>query len=299
MACPYCSDTNYTLSFLPSTRFNNKLFRYLSCAGCGVMYLDPLPSSDDYQKMYPTDYQGGADKTLLKNQYEKLPGLRTSYGIQFDAINKYSVKNPRVMDYGCGNANFIINASYTGLTCEGAEFNEEHVKTLRKEIPSVKFYTISEMLSHTNDRYDVIRMSNVLEHLYNPNEIIGALMSKLNEKGLFVIEGPVECNSNFAFFTRKLYFKWMNFIRKGYVSGHLPTHITFTNAKNQLSFFEKFNLESLEYKITESEWPYPASFSEARGLSGKVKACIARISIFLSSLTNTWGNTFLYVGRKR
>lgn len=299
MACPYCRDTSYSLSFLPSTLFNNKLFRYLKCNACEVVYIDPLPDNDDYFKMYPPNYQGGCDKTIFNNPYKKLPGLRVSYGMQFDIIRKHAVKNPKILDYGCGNANFIVNACNAGFICDGAEFNEDHVKGLKTEFPAASFFTISELLSGNNKRYDVIRMSNVLEHLSNPNEIISILISKLNPDGVLLVEGPLEYNPNLAFFTRKLYFKIMNLLRGGYVTSHPPTHITFTNAKNQRSFFEKFKLGTLEYKIAEAEWPYPSTFSQADGITGKLKVCIAKLSMFISSFTKTKGNFFLYVGGKK
>jgi 2-polyprenyl-3-methyl-5-hydroxy-6-metoxy-1,4-benzoquinol methylase len=299
MACPYCNDTHNSSSFLPSTQFNNKLFHYLKCASCGVVYINPLPDADDYQKMYPPDYQSGVDKTILKDPYKKLPGLRFSYGFQFDLIKKQAVKNAVILDYGCGNANFLINARHHDFLCDGAEFNEAHVEILKKEFPQAGFCTISEILKDPEYKFDVIRLSNVLEHLDDPNKIIGTLIERLNNKGLLLVEGPVECNSNFAFFTRKIYFKWMNFIRKGYVADHAPTHITFTTAKNQLQFFNKFGLDCIEYKISEAEWPYPESFSEAPGIGGKIKVCIAKVSILLSSMFRNSGNTFIYAGRKK
>jgi 2-polyprenyl-3-methyl-5-hydroxy-6-metoxy-1,4-benzoquinol methylase len=263
-----------------------------------VVYVHPLPNNDDYDKMYPPDYQSGVDKTI-RDPEKKLPGLRFTYDAQFDLIKKYAGVTSRILDYGCGNANFIVNAHHHHFSCDGAEFNDKHVEILRKEIPSGNFYTISEFLKNENLKYDVIRLSNVLEHLDQPNEIIKILLSRLNPKGLLLVEGPVEYNSNFAFFTRKIYFKSMNLLRGGYVSSHTPTHITFTNAKNQLAFFAKFDLETIQYTITESAWPYPETFSEAPGIGNKVKALIAKISKSLSSMSKNKGNTFLYAGRKK
>jgi 2-polyprenyl-3-methyl-5-hydroxy-6-metoxy-1,4-benzoquinol methylase len=260
--------------------------------------VDPRPDANDYDKMYPPDYQSGVDKTI-HDSTKKLPGLRISYGFQFDLIKKHSGPKAKILDYGCGNANFIVNALHHNFACDGAEFNEEHVTILRREIPDGNFYTIPEILNNPECRYDVIRLSNVLEHLDKPNEIVAALVSKLNDKGLLLVEGPVEYNSNLAFLTRKIYFKSMNLLRGGYIADHAPTHITFTNSQNQLAFFSKFGLEKLEYKITESAWPYPESFSEAPGMGNKLKALIAKISKGLSSLMKNKGNTFLYAGRKK
>jgi 2-polyprenyl-3-methyl-5-hydroxy-6-metoxy-1,4-benzoquinol methylase len=299
MPCPYCNENRSTPTFFPLTDFNGKTFRYIKCTNCEVVFIDPLPDSDDYFKMYPTDYQNGVDKSILTDRYKKLPGLRYSYGIQFDLIKKHFNETPKVLDFGCGNANFLVNANAEGIKCDGAEYNELHVEILKKEIPTSNFYTTSEILHSSIIKYDIIRLSNVLEHLDKPNETLRILLTRLNKNGILLIEGPIECNFNFAFFTRKIYFKLMNLIKNGYVSNYTPTHITFTNSKNQLAFFEKFNLTTLEYQIREAEWPYPESYKTEKGIGGKIKVFIAKTSIKLSSKTKNWGNTFIYFGRNR
>ena len=296
MSCPYCTCAHYTPSYLPSTKFNNKLFSYVKCSDCSVVYIHPLPNADDYIKMYPPTYQSGVNRTILKNKYKKLPGLRFSYGFQFDLITKHAVKKPKIVDYGCGNANFLINAHANNFVCDGVEFSGEHVSILQKEIPQSDFDTIDNFLKNSTTKYDVIRLSNVLEHMDTPNEVMQSLVYKLNKNGLLVIEGPIECNFNLAFVTRKMYFKFMGMLKKGYVANHTPTHITFTNAKNQLLFLEKFGLTTLEYKITEAEWPYPENFSDVKGIGAFVKWAIAKKSKFISYFFKSWGNTFIYVG---
>ena len=236
MNCVYCNDTKYSQSYLPSTTFNGKKFNYLKCKNCEVIYINPLPDEDDYIKMYPPSYQSGIDRTLLKDPYKKLPGLRFSYGFQFDLIKKHFSETAAIFDYGCGNANFLINAKEKGFMCDGAEFNQTHVDLLKKEIPTSSFYTIDQFLLNTTKKYSVIRLSNVLEHLHNPHEIILILSSKLAANGILLIEGPLECNFNLAFLTRKFYFKLKQLLKKNNAD-HKPTHITFTNSKNQLLFF--------------------------------------------------------------
>jgi 2-polyprenyl-3-methyl-5-hydroxy-6-metoxy-1,4-benzoquinol methylase len=299
MNCVYCNETLFSSSYLPSTTFNGKTFNYLKCKRCDVIYLDPLPSEDDYFKMYPPSYQSGIDNTILNNPYKKLPGLRFSYGYQFDLIKKYMSSEVRILDYGCGNANFLINAKSQGFSCDGAEFNKAHVDILKKEIPSSNFYTTEEFLQQTVTQYEVIRLSNVLEHLHNPNEVIKSLQSKLTKDGILLLEGPLECNSNLAFLSRKFYFYLKKLLQKNYLATHDPTHITFTNSKNQLRFFEACGLEKLSYTIIERAWPYPESIRSTIGIGGKSKAIIAQVSMLVSKFVPNWGNTFIYAGRKK
>jgi 2-polyprenyl-3-methyl-5-hydroxy-6-metoxy-1,4-benzoquinol methylase len=298
--CLFCNSADFKESYLPTTVFNRKEFRYLSCNNCGLIYINPLPDVSDYVAMYPPSYQAGVKADILKNQYEKLLGLRYSYGYQFDLIKKFA-PNGTMLDYGCGAANFLINANHHGIACDGAEFSPEHVAILRAQIPHRKFYLISDILSDENQeiKYDIIRLSNVLEHLDDPTKITSQLLNRLNPNGILLIEGPIETNFSLAFLSRKIYFSTRKLLQPSWKVSHTPTHIFFTNAKNQRDFFKRFPLEEIHFDITEAPWPYPNSWGEAQGVGGKVKALIAQFSMMVSKLFNNWGNTFIYVGRKK
>ena len=297
MTCPFCNHIENKKSYLPSTRFNNKTFHYLSCANCELIYTAPIPTEEDFEKMYPPSYQDGADTEILSNQNKKLIGLRYSNSYQFDLIKKYH-PNGILLDYGCGTANFMANATHQGFECCGAEYNAAHIESLQKSMPN-KFYLINEVLSGNVGKFDVIRLSNVLEHLPNPIEIIDQLSNQLNKGGLLLIEGPIETNGNLALITRKIYFSLRKNIRKNWLATHVPTHMFFSNRKNQRDFFKQFEIEEIHYQLREAEWPYPASIGGSKGVGGKTKAIIAKISILISSFNKNWGNTFIYVGKKK
>ena len=297
MSCPFCNYIEHKTSYLPNTIFNGKKFDYFTCLNCKLIYISPIPNDDDFIKMYPPTYQNGVDTTILKNQYKKLPGLRFNYGYQFDLIKKY-LPNGKILDYGCGNANFIVNANSQGFNIVGAEYNKEHIEFLKKSLPN-EFYLIDEILNGEIGGFDIIRLSNVLEHLPNPIETIKILITKLNKNGILLIEGPMENNCNFAFLTRKLYFSIRKKMNKNWKVTHAPTHIFFSNRKNQRSFFKQFEIEELHFNIDEAEWPYPQSIKNAYGIGEKTKAIIAKISILLSSLFKNQGNIFIYVGKKQ
>ena len=191
--CPFCESKDLSFSYLPSTFFNNKRFDYFKCKNCKLHYVSPFPSQEDFEVIYPPSYQSGVNAEICLDPYKKISGIRFSYGEQFDLITKYA-PGKKILDYGCGAANFIINARHHGFACDGAEYNPNHIAILKKEIPGSNFYTIEEFFKDDSTRYDVIRMSNVLEHLTNPREVTEKLISKLNPNGLLLVEGPIETN---------------------------------------------------------------------------------------------------------
>jgi len=295
MKCLFCDSKNSSDSYLPSTFFNKKQFNYRKCTDCGLIYINPIPSEEDLQLMYPPSYQDGTLATILKNPYKKLLGLRFSYGYQFDLLKKANFKGS-MLDFGCGNSNFIVNSNKNGFPCDGVEYNSDHIAILKKGIAESNFYQVDEFLA-SEKKYDLIRFSNVLEHFTDPKSMMGKLKNKLNPGGYFLVEGPVETNFNFALQFRIIYFRLRKLIQSEYVVSHSPTHIIFTNKKNQLNFFDELNLQKKELKFSEAEWPFPPSFKAAVGVTSKINVVIAKVSIALKGLNKNWGNTFIYLGR--
>lgn len=298
MSCPFCSNDKYKKSFYPKYCFNNKTFEYFKCTNCFLFYLSPLPDADDYVAMYPPSYQDYSVSTeIYSNLYKRLPGLRFSYGEQFDLIKKFAKLNASILDYGCGAGNFVINANNQGFNCIGAEFNEEYVKLLNEKGGGASYCVINDVLEKKiAQKFDVIRMSNVFEHLDKPMEVIMALRQNLNPNGIFLIEGPIEANKSLMLFISKLYFKLKNLIKPTFTIEAKPYHIFFSNAKNQRSFFTNINLNELYFATTEGCWPMPSSVKEAKGIVKKILALVAQLSIKISKIVNSnWGNTFISV----
>ncbi len=297
MACPLCLNHEKTESYLPSTFFNNKRFDYIRCTLCQTVYINPIPTDEDYLAMYSSSYQSGADLTIHGDPETKQSGLRYCYQNQWDMITKW-VQSPVILDYGCGSANFLFNSIQRGFHCDGAEYNPSLVAELKAAIPQANFYTIDEVFMGIIPRtYNVIRMSNVFEHLVDPVSVMSQLKNLLTEDGIILVEGPIEDNRNIAFLFRKTNFKLKKLFKNKHMESHPPYHVIYTNSKNQIQFFEKLGFEKLHYEVSESEWPFP-DLSQVNSLTDYFKNLIARFSIRISHLFSSWGNTFMYVGKK-
>lgn len=294
--CLFCNSNKLRPSWVRPTIYNGKLFNYKKCSNCSLIQLSPLPNAEDMEQMYPSSYQGGVEHTITAG---KMPGLRFSYSFQFNLIEKFAKQNPHILDYGCGNGNFVVNALNKSYICEGSEFGAEHVRLLNDQIPNSQFYSVDDFIKNSGKTYDVIRLSNVLEHLTNPKEILDLLIQRLTPQGILLIEGPLEINFSFAFIFRKIHvlFKNIFYIKK--TETHSVTHIFLSNRKNQHSLFKNIGLETLIFKIKENAWPYPEKYELCTSTSDKIKFTLAKISMITAKLFPNWGNTFIYVGRKK
>jgi SAM-dependent methyltransferase len=283
-SCLFCKSNNIKKSSYEDTFYNNKTFQYLTCKDCNLVFVNPLPNETDYIAMYPVEYQGSF-KTKADGLYDTL----------FPHIKKHA-SGVKLLDYGCGNGRFIVEAIAQGYEVTATEFAPDLVKGLKEHFPKATFYTIDDFWD-TSEQYDVIFISNVLEHLSNPYEIMEKLTPRLSQNGIFVIEGPIEDNFNIAQKFRKTIFG----IRKTLLNkkaSHAPRHIFYANAKNQQEFIEQFGVTTCHYEIKESSWPFPSNLKDCKGMKDKLFYYIAKFSLRLSKSRAKWGNNFIYIGKK-
>lgn len=282
--CLFCDSRKILDTVYENTIFNNKEFSYIKCASCKLIFVSPLPDNDDYDEMYPVSYQG----TIIEAPVGLYDKLFSMISEKFSNLNT-------ILDYGCGNGRFVIEALDKGFQVTGTEYNPEIVSQLSKKFSNARFVTIDDFVKE-NNTFDAIFLSNVLEHLTNPKEVMIRLKDKLNPNGIFILEGPIEAN-----FTLKLVFTKLIFsIRKkifGKKTNHVPTHIFYSNKNNQENFFKSVGLETLYYNIEEDYWPFPSTLESSQGLKQKLMYIVAKISIFFSNIFNFWGDKFLYIGK--
>lgn len=281
--CLFCEHTQTRSTPFEDTVFNNKTFEYVQCTKCDLIFVNPLPDTDDLIKMYPVEYQG--------NLAIAASGAYNSLFSQIQSKGKYS----SILDYGCGGGRFVVEALEKGYSVTGAEYNPELVANLSKTFTKASFLTIDDFYK-SDAKYDIIFLSNVLEHLTNPKEIMLKLRERVSENGLFVLEGSVENNFNLTLFTRKIIF----FIRKNFFgkkASHTPTHILYANRKNQEQFLKDIGLTTLYYEIKESNWPYPMRYEDCHSLMQKLMYGIATFSVAMSKIFPFWGNNFVYIGK--
>lgn len=286
LTCLFCGSNNIGSAPYENAVFKSKIFEFRKCRNCKLEFLDPMPSIEDLSAVYSTEYIG--DIFLTPNG---------SYNWLFDKIKTKSNLN-YVLDFGCGGGRFITEAKAKGYKVKGVEFTNNVVENLKNSIQGVEFQTVDELWGQMEgDFYDIIFLGNVLEHLPNPTEIISKLKDKIKKGGLLILEGPIESNISLATSVRKFFFGLRK--KMGKVAYYLPKHLFYSNAKNQLEFFEKFNFETLYYDVQESSWPFPVYLKDCKSPQSFILYFIAKLSIWISGFNKYWGNNFVYIGLKK
>jgi len=296
MTCLFCNSKELASYNLPLNYFNGKSFSHLICKNCRLLNLDPIPNKDDLRLMYSESYHGEVLKSEIDSN-KKMPGLRFKYSLHYQLIKTYASDKKLLLDFGCGNGHFVYNASLHGIKMDGVEFSDVTVDSLKKSHKG-EFNTVENFYKN-NESYDLIRLGNVLEHFTSPIDEFKKLMSKLNANGVVLIEGPIEMNRSFVNFCKWRYFKLRKIFNKNYATDYPPVHIFFSNYDNQKRFFEQNGLITEYYKTVENSWPYPENVSQINSPGALIKFLIAKLSTLISFVVPKYGNTFIYVGRKK
>ncbi|MDD3284538.1 MAG: class I SAM-dependent methyltransferase [Patescibacteria group bacterium] len=103
--------------------------------------------------------------------------------------NKVSVK---ILDLGCGTGDYIktfekYNIDYTGL-----DLSDYAIEKLKQKYKSYKFICDDLLKIEGNSKYDLIFMSEVLEHIENENLFLEKIYTLLNNNGILILSVPYD-----------------------------------------------------------------------------------------------------------
>ena len=230
--CPICGihDSKNLRSFPFFTNFNEKVFEYLKCNNCNSIYLNNDLADEDLRIMYSQSYHSTFYSDNLK--------INNSIFIKFiENIINSKKGNIKVCDFGCGNCN-KLNLFPKNFKKVGVEFSNLYIKSLKNKFTDISFYDETSFYKKKYHNYfDIIVISDVLEHLNNPFSHLLNLSKLIVKNGYFIIEGPIEENNNLVYFSSK----FVGYLKKlfGKKNNFTPFHTFRTNHLSQKKFFNR------------------------------------------------------------
>lgn len=194
--CPICG--NNRISFFYS-ELNLDLYK---CSSCDVVFVYPLPSETVFKENLEVNY------ILLAQKYSKAtqspiqkedPIQREIWENEKRTIFKRDVKvikayyknktqfAPFLLDIGCGEGLFMVEAQREGFVCHGLEPSKKHIPN--KEL-KLKIFNGFLKKFKPKIKYDVITMLDSLEHTKDPLGELRAIRKIINEQGILMIRVP-------------------------------------------------------------------------------------------------------------
>lgn len=227
--CPLCNAGNRTLLHegLQDKLFNCApgKWQMFVCGACGLAYLDPRPDLATIGMAYQSYFthhekvdddpanrgdglvprlkqlvlrqyiqrQFGNQRQIALSIFGYLMYLRPRQRAAFDGAMRHlprPKKGQRILDIGCGNGRFLAWARTAGWTsCTGTEVDPNAAVKARARGFTVHLGEVTELLA-TGERFDVITISHVVEHVHDPRSLLQTAQQLLEPGGVLWIETP-------------------------------------------------------------------------------------------------------------
>ncbi|MCL4477973.1 MAG: class I SAM-dependent methyltransferase [Deltaproteobacteria bacterium] len=151
------------------------------CKQCKLVFSNRKPTRAELDKIYNAYIRDNNIKTELT-----LKKLR----LIADNLGKVS-KAKRVLDIGCGNGAFLTMFKKIGCEVYVTEFNKSAEDVCRsKGIKMLSGGLMPQMESNLSDKFDLVILTEVIEHVNNPRDIINNISDLLKKNGYLYITTP-------------------------------------------------------------------------------------------------------------
>lgn len=194
--CPLCNSNNskvkynrnYTLKELKSDLFSARRERrkkvyehntFVICKKCNLIYSNPIINPALIEKLY---------KKSRFNYGSQEHNLRKSYGEVLRKASKYLKKKDRLLDIGCGNGFFLLEALEQGYKeVYGIEPSRHAVDLADPRIKNKIKISILRENQFEPAFFDAVCLFQVIDHIEEPNKVLSICSKYLKKDGIIII----------------------------------------------------------------------------------------------------------------
>ncbi|MBT6843198.1 MAG: class I SAM-dependent methyltransferase [Candidatus Melainabacteria bacterium] len=215
---------------------NKDSYKVVECSGCGLRFLDPIPSEQALNEYYNCNQN--------QRHYIKVADRKLKSGKRkIKKLIKYSMGQAFV-DVGCNAGANTEAARQLGFSTLGIDLGSTVIDNARELFPENRFEVMSienlaeQVKQKQNDAFDLVFCSEVLEHTTDPSSFIKSVKAILNPGGILYLTTPDAGH----FRVPKDFTTWKHV--------HTPDHICYFNRKNLTQLLEQHGLEVIKFRWT-------------------------------------------------
>jgi SAM-dependent methyltransferase len=222
----HCIDCGCALTVSESGLFDSRFgisgrYNAAICDSCGLEQIAPLPSQAELTKYYESHYNFGGERgtnyTSLRHRFLFSPFYRLWTALDGDTSFHRVKGSGRLLDIGCNEGRGMMFYRRNGWNTEGLEPNAKAATAARNLGFTVHGVPVEEFTPA--EPYDVVVLSNVLEHSLHPREMLRHVRRMLKPDGRVWIS----CPNGMSLF-RKIF-------RSSWINWHVPFHVVQFSSK--------------------------------------------------------------------
>lgn len=170
-------------------------FDVLDCRACGFAHIIPIPTADELGSIYRQEYYAKEKPLYLERHRQDLDWWNLVYAERYDTFEELLPRDRRrILDVGSGPGFFLLHGKQRGWSTLGIEPSAQaaaHSRGLGLDI-------VEEFLAPVNaaelGRFDVVHMSEVLEHIPDPAAMLKTVRDLLAPSGVLCVLVPNDYN---------------------------------------------------------------------------------------------------------
>lgn len=197
------------------------------CLDCDVEFFWPQPSQEEIDNIYQKDYykswgidggDNGRSRSMKIATFDRYIGF----------IKKYK-NTGKLLDVGCAFGYLLEAAKDGGFDIYGVELSKFSSNIAQNKFGEKIFNKQLEDVKFQDEYFDVITMSDLIEHIPKPQDFLKEVRRILRKDGIIVIITP-DTDS----FSRKIlgYKNWFHY---------KPEHLFYYNKKSLNNLLDKFD----------------------------------------------------------
>jgi SAM-dependent methyltransferase len=167
-------------------------YNIIECKKCQFKHAVPIPTEKELLNFYTNEFYSIEKPLFIERMTEDLDWWNLCYDDRYNFIEQQLPNDRRsILDIGSGPGFFLKRGQERGWDTLGVEpshqAHEYSTKVLDLNVENGFFN--SDMCGRLKD-FDVIHMSEVLEHIPNPEDLLELVYNQLSSGGLLCIAVP-------------------------------------------------------------------------------------------------------------
>jgi len=197
------------------------------------------PTEKELARFYAEKYYQG-EKSIYRSTYPKdeIRYFEIRDDLKLRIINKLvKFSNAKLLDIGCGEGFTLSYFSKNNWKVKGLDFSSFGCESMNvdqlKNLVAGNIYDSLNEIEEKDEKFDVIIMNNLLEHVLDPVKIVIQINALLNDNGVLVVQVPNDFSYFQQFLKEKKHIKndfWITY----------PDHMNYFTRKSLKTFLEEF-----------------------------------------------------------